>query len=57
MYTILGATGNIGSVITKDLLEKGEKVRVVGQKRRRDCRRLYKRARRRSSADVGTRKR
>ena len=31
MYTILGATGNIGSVITKKLLEKGEKVRVVGR--------------------------
>jgi len=31
MYTILGATGNIGSVITKKLLEKGEKVRVVAR--------------------------
>jgi uncharacterized protein YbjT (DUF2867 family) len=31
MYTILGATGNIGSVITKQLLEKGEAVRVVGR--------------------------
>jgi len=31
MYTVLGATGNIGSVITKTLLEKGEKVRVVGR--------------------------
>jgi len=31
MYTILGATGNIGSVITKKLLEKGETVRVVGR--------------------------
>ena len=31
MYTILGATGNIGSVIAKALLEKGEKVRVVGR--------------------------
>ena len=31
MYTVLGATGNIGSVITKKLLEKGEKVRVVGR--------------------------
>jgi uncharacterized protein YbjT (DUF2867 family) len=31
MYTILGATGNIGSVITKKLLEKGEAVRVVGR--------------------------
>jgi uncharacterized protein YbjT (DUF2867 family) len=31
MYTILGATGNIGSVITKKLLENGETVRVVGR--------------------------
>lgn len=31
MYTILGATGNIGSVITSALLGKGEKVRVVGR--------------------------
>ncbi len=31
MYTILGATGHIGSVITKRLLDKGEKVRVVGR--------------------------
>jgi uncharacterized protein YbjT (DUF2867 family) len=31
VYTILGATGNIGSVITQKLLEKGEKVRVVGR--------------------------
>jgi len=31
MYTVLGATGNIGSIITKNLLEKGEKVRVVGR--------------------------
>jgi uncharacterized protein YbjT (DUF2867 family) len=31
MYTILGATGNIGSVITRKLLEKGERVRVVGR--------------------------
>jgi uncharacterized protein YbjT (DUF2867 family) len=31
MYTVLGATGNIGSVITKKLLEQGEKVRVVGR--------------------------
>ena len=31
MYTVLGATGHIGSVITKLLLEKGEKVRVVGR--------------------------
>ena len=31
MYTVLGATGNIGSVIIKALLEKGEKVRVFGR--------------------------
>jgi uncharacterized protein YbjT (DUF2867 family) len=31
MYTVLGASGNIGSVITKSLLDKGEKVRVVGR--------------------------
>src|SRR5260221_12755934 len=31
MYTVLGATGNIGSVITKKLLEKGEKLRVGGR--------------------------
>jgi len=31
MYTVLGATGNIGSVIAKKLLERGEKVRVVGR--------------------------
>jgi len=31
MYTIFGATGHIGSVITKALLEKGESVRVVGR--------------------------
>ena len=31
MYTLLGATGNIGSVVTRTLLEKGEKVRVYGR--------------------------
>jgi uncharacterized protein YbjT (DUF2867 family) len=31
MYTVLGATGHIGSVITRRLLEKGEKVRAVGR--------------------------
>ena len=31
MYTVIGASGNIGSVITKALLEKGEKVRVLGR--------------------------
>jgi uncharacterized protein YbjT (DUF2867 family) len=29
MYTVLGATGHIGSVIARKLLEKGEKVRAV----------------------------
>lgn len=38
MYAILGATGNVGSVITHTLLAKGEKVRVVG----RDANRLDK---------------
>jgi uncharacterized protein YbjT (DUF2867 family) len=31
MYTVLGATGHIGSVIARILLGKGEKVRVVGR--------------------------
>jgi len=31
MYTVLGATGNVGSVITRTLLERGEEVRVVGR--------------------------
>jgi uncharacterized protein YbjT (DUF2867 family) len=31
MYTVLGATGNIGSIITRKLLEKGERVRAVGR--------------------------
>jgi uncharacterized protein YbjT (DUF2867 family) len=31
MYTILGATGHIGSVIAKELLEQGEKVRAVSR--------------------------
>jgi len=31
MYTVFGATGHVGTVITKALLEKGEKVRVVGR--------------------------
>ncbi|HMI51369.1 MAG TPA: NmrA family NAD(P)-binding protein [Candidatus Saccharimonadales bacterium] len=31
MYVILGATGNIGSVLTNTLLARGEKVRVVGR--------------------------
>ncbi len=32
MYTVLGASGNIGSVISRKLLEQGEKVRVVGRR-------------------------
>ena len=35
MYAILGATGNVGSVIANTLLAKGEKVRVVGRDRGR----------------------
>jgi uncharacterized protein YbjT (DUF2867 family) len=31
MYTVLGATGNVGSVVTRILLDKGEKVRVYGR--------------------------
>ncbi len=31
MYTILGATGNVGSVIARALLAKAERVRVVGR--------------------------
>jgi uncharacterized protein YbjT (DUF2867 family) len=31
MYVITGATGNIGKVIANNLLNKGEKVRVVGR--------------------------
>ena len=31
MYTILGATGNIGSVIARAVLAKAESVRVVGR--------------------------
>lgn len=31
MYTILGATGNTGSIVAKKLLEQGKKVRVVGR--------------------------
>ncbi|HKI10620.1 MAG TPA: NAD(P)H-binding protein [Candidatus Acidoferrum sp.] len=49
MYTILGATGNIGSVITRALLEKGEKVRVVG----RNATRLQPFVRRGAEAFVG----
>jgi uncharacterized protein YbjT (DUF2867 family) len=49
MYTILGATGNIGSVITRALLEKGEKVRAVG----RNAGRLQPFVRRGAEAFVG----
>jgi uncharacterized protein YbjT (DUF2867 family) len=31
MYTVLGATGNTGSVVARRLLEQGQKVRVVGR--------------------------
>jgi len=31
MYTVLGASGNIGSVISRKLLERGEKVRVFAR--------------------------
>lgn len=31
MYTVLGASGNTGSIIARKLLEKGEKVRVFGR--------------------------
>ena len=31
MYTILGATGNTGSVVARKLLDGGKKVRVVGR--------------------------
>lgn len=31
MFVVLGATGNTGSVVAKKLLERGEKVRVVGR--------------------------
>jgi uncharacterized protein YbjT (DUF2867 family) len=36
MYVVIGATGNTGRVVAEKLLEKGEKVRVVG----RDAKRL-----------------
>jgi uncharacterized protein YbjT (DUF2867 family) len=49
MYAILGATGNIGSVITRALLEKGEKVRVVG----RNLGRLQRFVKRGAEAFVG----
>ncbi len=31
MYTVLGASGNVATVISKSLLEKGERVRAVGR--------------------------
>lgn len=36
MYVVLGASGNTGSVVARELLAKGQKVRVVG----RDAKRL-----------------
>lgn len=35
MYTILGAAGNTGSIISEKLLARGEKVRVVGRSAKR----------------------
>ena len=35
MYVITGATGHTGSVITEKLLDKGEKVRVIGRDEKR----------------------
>ncbi len=49
MYTILGATGNVGSVIARALLAKGEQVRVVG----RNTGRLQQFVRRGAEAFVG----
>jgi uncharacterized protein YbjT (DUF2867 family) len=49
MYTVIGATGNIGSVLTKALLEKGEKVRVFG----RNATRLQSFVQRGAEAAVG----
>ena len=31
MYVIMGATGNIGSKLANILLDKGEKVKVIGR--------------------------
>jgi uncharacterized protein YbjT (DUF2867 family) len=31
MYVITGATGNIGKIITRELLAKGKKVRIIGR--------------------------
>jgi uncharacterized protein YbjT (DUF2867 family) len=49
MYTVLGATGHIGSVITKKLLEKGERVRAVG----RSSSRLYPLVQKGAEAFIG----
>jgi uncharacterized protein YbjT (DUF2867 family) len=35
MYVVLGATGNTGSVVAKALLERSQKVRVVGRSKER----------------------
>ena len=31
MYAVVGATGNTGSVVAKELLARGQKVRVIGR--------------------------
>lgn len=31
MYAVIGATGNTGSVVAKELLARGQKVRVIGR--------------------------
>lgn len=31
MYAVIGATGNTGSVVAKELLDRGQKVRVIGR--------------------------
>jgi len=32
MYVVLGASGNTGHAVAKNLLARGQKVRVVGRK-------------------------
>jgi uncharacterized protein YbjT (DUF2867 family) len=31
MYVVLGATGNTGKIVAKNLLARGQKVRIVGR--------------------------